>query len=154
MEPWRRPETFRGTQELLRAVKWSRIGNLYGCGAARSFTPYLTQISRNDPESLGSDFRCRLHGSMWCYLALWWVNISRLLPARDARPHPPVREHPAQVPRAYTIGFLNGKSVVRIHRELLHERRMTGLHFWAAGYGPSGGLSHTTASGRGSLFGE
>jgi putative transposase len=35
---------------------------------------------------------------------------------------------------AYPIGFLKGKSAVRIHRELLHERRMTGLHFWAAGY--------------------
>ena len=35
---------------------------------------------------------------------------------------------------AYVIGFLKGKSAVRIHRELLHERRMTGLHFWAAGY--------------------
>lgn len=23
---------------------------------------------------------------------------------------------------------------MRIHRELLHERRMTGLHFWATGY--------------------
>jgi putative transposase len=34
---------------------------------------------------------------------------------------------------AYTIGFLKGKSAVRIHRELLRERRMTGLHFWAAG---------------------
>ncbi len=35
---------------------------------------------------------------------------------------------------AYTIGFLKGKSAVRIHRELLKERRMTGLHFWATGY--------------------
>jgi putative transposase len=35
---------------------------------------------------------------------------------------------------AYAIGFLKGKSAVRIHRELLPERRMTGLHFWAAGY--------------------
>ena len=35
---------------------------------------------------------------------------------------------------ANTIGFLKGKSAVRIHREFLHERRMTGLHFWAAGY--------------------
>ena len=34
---------------------------------------------------------------------------------------------------AHAIGFLKGKSAVRIHRELLHERRMTGLHFWAAG---------------------
>ncbi len=35
---------------------------------------------------------------------------------------------------AHTIGFLKGKSAVRIHRELLQERRMTGLHFWATGY--------------------
>jgi putative transposase len=35
---------------------------------------------------------------------------------------------------AYTLGYLKGKSAVRIHRELLQERRMTGLHFWAAGY--------------------
>ncbi len=34
---------------------------------------------------------------------------------------------------AHSVGFLKGKSAVRIHRELLHERRMTGLHFWAAG---------------------
>ena len=38
---------------------------------------------------------------------------------------------------AYAIGFLKGKSAVPIPRELLHERRMTGLHFWAAGYGVS-----------------
>ena len=36
---------------------------------------------------------------------------------------------------AHTIGFLKGKSAVRIHRQLLKERRMTGLHFWAAGEG-------------------
>ena len=35
---------------------------------------------------------------------------------------------------AHTLGFLKGKSAVRIHRELLQERRMTGLHFWAVGY--------------------
>jgi putative transposase len=35
---------------------------------------------------------------------------------------------------AYAIGFLKGKSAVRIHRELLRERRMTGLQSWAAGY--------------------
>jgi putative transposase len=35
---------------------------------------------------------------------------------------------------AHTIGFVKGKSAVRIHRELLQERRMTGLHFWATGY--------------------
>ena len=35
---------------------------------------------------------------------------------------------------AHTIGFLKGKSAVRIHRDLLRERRMTGLHFWVTGY--------------------
>ena len=35
---------------------------------------------------------------------------------------------------AFVIGFLKGKSAVRIHRQLLKERRMTGLHFWARGY--------------------
>jgi len=35
---------------------------------------------------------------------------------------------------AHTIGFLKGKSAVRIHRDSLRERRMTGLHFWASGY--------------------
>jgi putative transposase len=35
---------------------------------------------------------------------------------------------------AHTIGFLKGKSAVRIHRDLLRVRRMTGLHFWASGY--------------------
>jgi putative transposase len=35
---------------------------------------------------------------------------------------------------ARATGFLKGKGAVRIHRELLHDRRMTGLQFWAAGY--------------------
>ena len=35
---------------------------------------------------------------------------------------------------AFVVGFLKGKSAVRIHRELLHERRMSGLSFWASGY--------------------
>jgi putative transposase len=35
---------------------------------------------------------------------------------------------------AHTVGFLKGKSAVRIHRDLLRERRMSGLHFWATGY--------------------
>ena len=38
---------------------------------------------------------------------------------------------------AHTIGFIKGKSAVRIHRQLLRERRMTGLHFWATGYSVS-----------------
>jgi putative transposase len=35
---------------------------------------------------------------------------------------------------AHTIGYLKGKSAIRVHRELKGERRMTGLHFWARGY--------------------
>lgn len=35
---------------------------------------------------------------------------------------------------ANTIGFLKGKSAVRIHRVLLRSKRVTGLHFWATGY--------------------
>ena len=35
---------------------------------------------------------------------------------------------------SYIVGFIKGKSAVRVHRELLNERRMTGLHFWASGY--------------------
>ena len=35
---------------------------------------------------------------------------------------------------AHTVGFVKGKNAVRIHRELLRERRMTGWHFWATGY--------------------
>ena len=38
---------------------------------------------------------------------------------------------------ARVIGFVKGKSAVRIHREMLRERRMTGLHFWATGYSVS-----------------
>ena len=35
---------------------------------------------------------------------------------------------------AHTIGFLKGKSAVRIHRRLMKEKRMIGLHFWSRGY--------------------
>jgi putative transposase len=36
---------------------------------------------------------------------------------------------------AMVIGFLKGKSAIRIHRELMgHEKNFTGLHFWARGY--------------------
>jgi len=41
---------------------------------------------------------------------------------------------PPKYSAAFVIGFLKGKSSVRIHRELLHERRMSGLRFWAPGY--------------------
>jgi len=35
---------------------------------------------------------------------------------------------------AHTIGFLKGKSAIKIHHELLNKKGMTGLHFWARGY--------------------
>ena len=35
---------------------------------------------------------------------------------------------------AFVIGFLKGKSAVRIHRELMQARRVKGLHFWSRGY--------------------
>ena len=49
---------------------------------------------------------------------------------------------------AFVIGFLKGKSAVRIHRELLHERRMTGLHFGPAGTAsvPSGWMKRKSAA--------
>ena len=31
------------------------------------------------------------------------------------------------------IGFLKGKSAVRIHRELMSARRVKGMHFWSRG---------------------
>jgi putative transposase len=34
---------------------------------------------------------------------------------------------------AFVLGFLKGKSAVRIHRQV-GERRLQGLHFWAVGY--------------------
>ena len=35
---------------------------------------------------------------------------------------------------AFVIGFLKGKSAVRIHRHILGHKRVTGMHFWARGY--------------------
>ena len=36
---------------------------------------------------------------------------------------------------ANTVGFLKGKSAIRIHREFMgRERNYTGYHFWARGY--------------------
>ena len=35
---------------------------------------------------------------------------------------------------AFAIGFIKGKSAVRIHRQVLRFKRVTGLHFWSRGY--------------------
>ena len=34
----------------------------------------------------------------------------------------------------FVIGFLKGKSAVLIHRKVLQEKRVSGLHFWSRGY--------------------
>ena len=41
---------------------------------------------------------------------------------------------PPKLSVAFVIGFLKGKSAVRIHRTVLDRKRVTGLHFWARGY--------------------
>jgi putative transposase len=38
---------------------------------------------------------------------------------------------------AFAIGFIKGKSAVRIHRQILGKKRATGLHFWSRGYSVS-----------------
>jgi len=35
---------------------------------------------------------------------------------------------------AYTIGFLKGKSAIRVHRQYARGERVYGKHFWAEGY--------------------
>jgi len=35
---------------------------------------------------------------------------------------------------AYTIGFLKGKSAIRVHRQYERSERVYGKHFWAEGY--------------------
>ncbi len=36
---------------------------------------------------------------------------------------------------AFVIGFLKGKSAVLIYRTVLRKKRVSGLHFWARGWG-------------------
>ena len=35
---------------------------------------------------------------------------------------------------AFAIEFIKGKSAVRIHRQILGNKKVTGLHFWSRGY--------------------
>ena len=35
---------------------------------------------------------------------------------------------------AFAIGFIKGKSAIRINRQILGKKRVTGLHFWSRGY--------------------
>lgn len=41
---------------------------------------------------------------------------------------------PSKFSTAFAIGFLKGKSVARIHRQVLRNKRFTCLHFWSRGY--------------------
>jgi putative transposase len=41
---------------------------------------------------------------------------------------------PPKLSVAFAIGFIKGKSAVRIHRRILGNKRVTGLHFWSRGY--------------------
>lgn len=41
---------------------------------------------------------------------------------------------PPKISIAFAIGFIKGKSAVRVHRQILGRRQATGLHFWARGY--------------------
>ena len=41
---------------------------------------------------------------------------------------------PPKFSLSHTIGFIKGKSAIRVHRELLGAKKMTGLSFWAKGY--------------------
>jgi putative transposase len=42
---------------------------------------------------------------------------------------------PPKFSLANTVGFVKGKSAIRIHRQFLgRERNFTGFHFWARGY--------------------
>jgi hypothetical protein len=61
-----------------------------------------------------------------------------------------VQECPGIPPKygvSQVIGFLKGKSAVRIHRNLLGERWLTGLHFGATGYCVSGDEPRSLAGG-------
>ena len=36
---------------------------------------------------------------------------------------------------ATAVGYIKGKSAIKIHREIMrHKRQFTGMHFWAPGY--------------------
>jgi putative transposase len=46
-----------------------------------------------------------------------------------------LRSIPPKFSIANTVGFVKGKSAIRIHRQFLgRERNFTGFHFWARGY--------------------
>ena len=60
-------------------------------------------------------------------------RILRDLCEQRVRPRPHVVEHSAEVELGSCGGVLDGQSAVRVYRELLKERRTSGLYFWATG---------------------
>ena len=77
--------------------------------------------------------------------ATWdWENRSGTMSAarRGVDRGSPLSDHvhvllgiPPKFSVANTVGFLKGKSAIRIHREYLgRQRNFTGYHFWARGY--------------------
>ena len=65
----------------------------------------------------------------------WWFNVIKLHEGHAMADHIHIcLSIPPKYSVSNTIGFIKGKSAIRIHRELLNTKRMTGLSFWAKGY--------------------
>ena len=63
-----------------------------------------------------------------------WRGVSRGVCDAGSHPHA-VDVIPPKFSVAHTVGFLKGKSAIRIFREYLQvKRNFTGRHFWARGY--------------------
>ena len=46
-----------------------------------------------------------------------------------------VLSFPPKYSVSMTVGYIKGKSAIKIHRDIFkHKRPFTGLHFWAPGY--------------------
>ena len=76
---------------------------------------------------------CQRHGVELPWVTTTWTAVRRLHALPD-------HVHlllgiPPKFSVANTVGFLKGKSAIRIHREYLgRQRNFTGYHFWAKGY--------------------
>ena len=73
---------------------------------------------------LGESFGSYVSGTAWS----WWKGTRcRIVHV--------LLGIPPKLSVANTVGFLKGKSAIRIHREYLgRPRNFTGYHFWARGY--------------------
>ena len=74
---------------------------------------------------LGESFGSCVSGTAWS----WWKGHALSDHVHVLLGIPP------KLSVANTVGFLKGKSAIRIHREYLgRPRNFTGYHFWARGY--------------------